>query len=44
MYMPEVGDLTWSRVGSFPFWPSIVTKEPGSDRHSRSISKLCVIP
>ncbi|GLV35862.1 Nuclear receptor binding SET domain protein [Carabus blaptoides fortunei] len=32
-YMPNVGALAWSRVGTYPFWPSLVTNEPGLDRH-----------
>ncbi|XP_053619416.1 uncharacterized protein LOC128680356 [Plodia interpunctella] len=24
----QVGDLAWSRMGTYPFWPCIVTREP----------------
>ncbi|XP_063541840.1 repetitive organellar protein-like [Cydia strobilella] len=27
----QVGDLAWARVGTYPFWPCIVTREPFSD-------------
>ncbi|CAF4911985.1 unnamed protein product [Pieris macdunnoughi] len=27
----QVGDLAWARMGSYPFWPSIVTREPTSN-------------
>ncbi|XP_022123425.2 histone-lysine N-methyltransferase, H3 lysine-36 specific [Pieris rapae] len=27
----QVGDLAWARMGSYPFWPSIVTREPSSN-------------
>lgn len=26
----QVGDLAWSRVGTYPFWPCIVTRDPFS--------------
>ncbi|XP_013185110.2 uncharacterized protein LOC106130742 [Amyelois transitella] len=26
----QVGDLAWSRMGTYPFWPCIVTREPSS--------------
>lgn len=27
----QVGDLAWARMGTYPFWPCIVTREPGSE-------------
>ncbi|KAG7297359.1 hypothetical protein JYU34_019332 [Plutella xylostella] len=27
----QVGDLAWARVGTYPFWPCIVTRDPYSD-------------
>ncbi|KAJ2940504.1 hypothetical protein O0L34_g6436 [Tuta absoluta] len=29
--MYQVGDIAWARMGTFPFWPCIVTREPGTD-------------
>lgn len=26
----QVGDLTWARMGTYPFWPSIVTRDPST--------------
>ncbi|KAL0860813.1 hypothetical protein ABMA27_009357 [Loxostege sticticalis] len=26
----QVGDLAWARMGTYPFWPCIVTREPAS--------------
>ncbi|XP_063834524.1 uncharacterized protein LOC135083730 [Ostrinia nubilalis] len=26
----QVGDLAWARMGTYPFWPCIVTREPSS--------------
>ncbi|CAB3223016.1 unnamed protein product [Arctia plantaginis] len=26
----QVGDLAWARMGSYPFWPSIVTRDPST--------------
>lgn len=26
----QVGDLAWARMGTFPFWPSIVTRDPSN--------------
>lgn len=26
----QVGDLAWARMGTYPFWPSIVTRDPSS--------------
>lgn len=26
----QVGDLAWSRVGTYPFWPCIITRDPFS--------------
>ncbi|XP_052752837.1 uncharacterized protein LOC113514497 [Galleria mellonella] len=27
----QVGDLAWARMGTYPFWPCIITREPFSD-------------
>lgn len=34
----QIGDLAWARMGTFPFWPCIVTREPGS---SMFVRKKC---
>lgn len=26
----QVGDLAWARMGTYPFWPSIVTRDPSN--------------
>lgn len=26
----QVGDLAWARMGTYPFWPCIITRDPGS--------------
>lgn len=31
----QVGDLAWARMGTYPFWPCIVTREPSSDMFVR---------
>ncbi|XP_018319115.1 uncharacterized protein LOC108732676 isoform X2 [Agrilus planipennis] len=33
----EVGDLVWARVGTCPFWPSMVCVEPGTEVLSRTL-------
>ncbi|CAH2097203.1 unnamed protein product [Euphydryas editha] len=27
----QVGDLAWARMGTYPFWPCIITRDPFSD-------------
>ncbi|XP_041985155.1 protein PF14_0175-like [Aricia agestis] len=27
----QVGDLAWARMGTYPFWPCIITREPGTE-------------
>lgn len=41
--MYQVGDLAWSRVGTYPFWPCIVTRDPFSETFVRKKSKLIII-
>lgn len=36
----QVGDLSWARMGTFPFWPCIVTREPVSDMFVRKKREL----
>lgn len=33
------GDIIWSRVGNHPFWPSMVTKDPDTQKYIRQISR-----
>lgn len=37
--MFQVGDLAWARMGTYPFWPCIVTREPVSDMFVRKKCK-----
>lgn len=37
----QVGDLAWARMGTFPFWPCIVTRDPYSDMF---VKKKCKYP
>ncbi len=30
-----VGDITWSKLEGFPWWPSIVCRDPGLQEHVR---------
>lgn len=47
----QVGDLAWARMGTYPFWPCIVTREPGSEMFIRKkrkcilfcICELCIV-
>lgn len=36
----QVGDLAWARMGTYPFWPCIVTREPVSDMFVRKKCKF----
>lgn len=35
----QVGDLVWARMGTFPFWPCIITREPGTEMFIRKKCK-----
>lgn len=36
----QVGDLAWARMGTYPFWPCIITREPVSDMFVRKKCKF----
>lgn len=38
----QVGDLAWARVGSFPFWPCIITRDPYSEMFVKKKCKYLV--
>ncbi|XP_018579140.1 uncharacterized protein LOC108917152 isoform X2 [Anoplophora glabripennis] len=31
----KVGDITWAQIGWHPFWPCLITKEPGTSSHKK---------
>lgn len=39
----QVGDLAWARVGTYPFWPCIVTREPFTDMFVKKKRKSLVM-
>lgn len=39
----QVGDLVWARMGTYPFWPSIVTREPISNLFIKKKCKCSII-
>lgn len=37
----QVGDIAWARMGTYPFWPCIVTRDPNSRMFVKKKCKLC---
>lgn len=35
----QVGDLAWARMGTFPFWPCIITRDPANNMFVRNKCK-----
>lgn len=35
----QVGDLAWARMGTFPFWPCIITRDPATEMFVRKKCK-----
>lgn len=29
----KVGDIVWAKLGKYPYWPSIISKDPTSKTH-----------
>ena len=29
----EIGDITWAKLEGYPWWPSIVCRDPNLDKH-----------
>ncbi|XP_044272222.1 histone-lysine N-methyltransferase NSD3 [Tribolium madens] len=33
----EVGDLTWAKIGNFPYWPCMIAQEPTTGSHKKFV-------
>lgn len=33
--MYEIGDLVWAKVGTYPWWPCMVSSDPQTNVHTR---------
>lgn len=31
-----VGDLAWAKIGSFPYWPCLVSEEPKTGQYKKN--------
>ncbi|TRY57703.1 hypothetical protein DNTS_025920 [Danionella cerebrum] len=37
----EIGDLVWAKVGTYPWWPCMVSSDPQSNVHTRLNTRGC---